>query len=72
MAKYTLQTVFTILILLTSVGKSQDLTIVGYNVEFGDADPGVVAQRIEEIDGCDIWGLSEVQNNDLVAMYAHL
>jgi endonuclease/exonuclease/phosphatase family metal-dependent hydrolase len=31
-------------------------------VESGGADPDVVAQRIEEIDGCDVWGLSEVND----------
>ncbi|MFH1416850.1 MAG: endonuclease/exonuclease/phosphatase family protein [Planctomycetota bacterium] len=39
-----------------------ELTVVGYNVESGGAQAAVVAERIAAIDGCDLWGFSEVQN----------
>lgn len=43
-------------------GHAQDLTVIGYNVESGGADPNFVATRIAAIDGCALWGLCEVQN----------
>lgn len=42
---------------------AEELTVVGYNVESGGALAEVVAERIAEIDGCDLWGLSEVQGD---------
>ena len=41
-----------------------DIVVIGYNVESGGADPNTVATRIAEIDGTDIWGFSEVQNQN--------
>ena len=38
----------------------QEIIVIGWNAESGDADPDIVANRIEEIDGCDIWGICEV------------
>ncbi|MCP4411091.1 MAG: hypothetical protein GY808_00735, partial [Gammaproteobacteria bacterium] len=48
--------------LVIGIAHAQELEVIGYNVESGGADPDIVAQRIIEIDGCDIWGLSEVRN----------
>ncbi len=39
-----------------------ELTVVGYNVESGGAQAAIIAERVEAIDGCDLWGFSEVQN----------
>jgi hypothetical protein len=39
-----------------------EITIVSWNVESGGADPAVLATRIAEMDGVDIWGLCEVQD----------
>lgn len=36
------------------------ITVATWNVESGDADPEVIAERIAEFDGVDIWGLTEV------------
>lgn len=41
---------------------AEELTVIGYNVESGGAQSNAVGQRISHIDGCDVWGLSEVQN----------
>jgi len=41
-----------------------DMTVISWNVESGGADPGTIAQRIRDLDGVDLWGLSEVQNSN--------
>ena len=38
----------------------RDLTVVAWNLESGDADPRVIAARLGEFQGVDLWGLSEV------------
>lgn len=48
--------------LLLLNASAAEITIVSWNVESGGADPAVVAARIKEIDGVDIWGLCEVQD----------
>ncbi|MEB3212178.1 MAG: hypothetical protein VKL39_12525, partial [Leptolyngbyaceae bacterium] len=43
--------------------ESVELTVVGYNVESGGANPVVLAEQyIGPLDGVDLWGFSEVQN----------
>jgi endonuclease/exonuclease/phosphatase family metal-dependent hydrolase len=51
-----------IILLLGLFGSAsaEQLMVIGWNVESGGCDPGVISASIEEIDGCDIWGLSEV------------
>lgn len=39
------------------------LVVVSWNVESGDANPTVLAQRIRAFQGVDLWGLSEVEGN---------
>lgn len=40
-----------------------EMTVVGFNVESGDANPMVIAeQHIAPLNGVDIWGFAEVQN----------
>lgn len=57
MRKILIYLAFTILpFLLLSTVQSEEITVIGYNVESGGADPDVVSQRLAEIDGCDIWG----------------
>ncbi|MBD1998511.1 hypothetical protein H6G00_18065 [Leptolyngbya sp. FACHB-541] len=42
---------------------AEDLTVVSFNVESGSSDPVVMAtQQMAPLDGVDVWGLSEVQN----------
>ena len=41
---------------------AEEITVIGWNAESGDANPIVVAARIAEIDDCDLWGMCEVQN----------
>jgi len=56
--------VATILISLwTSLGWSQVLRVVGFNVESGGARPDVVDDLIEEAQGVDLWGFSEVHDD---------
>ncbi|MGJ3248579.1 MAG: endonuclease/exonuclease/phosphatase family protein [Elainellaceae cyanobacterium] len=41
-----------------------ELTVASFNVESGDANPRVIANRhVAPVDGVDIWGFSEVQNS---------
>lgn len=51
-----------VLLYLFSTAWAESITVVGFNVESGDADPAVIAEQVTEIDGVDIWGFSEVQN----------
>ncbi|MGB3189236.1 MAG: endonuclease/exonuclease/phosphatase family protein [Limnoraphis sp.] len=57
-------------VLLTLLGGCQSVTqlsVIGFNVESGDADPNYLAdQYIQPIQGVDLWGFSEVQNQDWV------
>lgn len=43
-------------------GGEHDLTVAGWNVESGDADARVIAARLGEFQGVDLWGLSEVND----------
>jgi len=45
------------------VKADERIGVIGWNAESGDANPNVVAARIAEIDGCDIWGISEVKDS---------
>ena len=55
--------VLAVLIAVPSVSSAQEsITVVGFNVESGGADPLVVAELVAEMNEIDIWGFSEVQN----------
>ncbi len=41
---------------------AESLTVIGYNLESGGSSLEVLAERVGEVDGCDLWGFSEVQN----------
>ena len=41
----------------------EQIVVIGWNAESGRANPNVVAARISEINGCDIWGMCEVKNS---------
>lgn len=41
----------------------QNLTVAGFNVESGAANPNVIAEQIGPLDGIDLWGFSEVKNS---------
>ena len=47
-----------------SSAHSEALTVVGFNVESGGADPHTIATQIGAVQGADIWGLVEVENED--------
>ena len=51
------------------VWSQQQLMVIGWNAESGDADPDFVADQIESIDGCDIWGLCEVTDATCAAQF---
>lgn len=42
---------------------AQTLTVAGFNVESGAANPNVIAEQIGPLDGIDLWGFSEVKNS---------
>lgn len=47
-----------------------ELTVVGFNVESdNDTDPNVVAPLIRDLQGVDIWGLSEVADDDAAVIF---
>ena len=48
---------------LCGVTAAAEMTVVSWNVESGGADPATLAQRIRDLDGVDLWGLSEVQSS---------
>ncbi|MCI0641731.1 MAG: hypothetical protein L0Y72_23350 [Gemmataceae bacterium] len=56
-------------LVLAASSDAQQLKVIGYNVESGGAKPDVVKVRIEEADGIDLWGLSEVQNDAAAAIF---
>ncbi|MEB3280865.1 MAG: endonuclease/exonuclease/phosphatase family protein [Lyngbya sp.] len=59
--------VILILTLLTGCQSATQLTVIGFNVESGDANPDYLAnQYIKPIRGVDLWGFSEVQNQSWV------
>ncbi len=41
-----------------------DLTVVGYNVESGGADIAVLRKQVADMQGVDLWGFSEVEDED--------
>ncbi len=44
--------------------KAEPVTVVGFNVESGGANPAVVDDIVAAAEGVDVWGFSEVQNDD--------
>lgn len=51
-------------------GYAQSLQVVGWNVESGDAQTHVLVEFIEEQQGIDLWGFSEVQNQSWAEEFA--
>ncbi|MGB3402217.1 MAG: endonuclease/exonuclease/phosphatase [Microcoleaceae cyanobacterium] len=48
---------------ITGCQTNSQLTVVGFNVESGDADPNFIAKnQIQPLQSAEIWGFSEVQN----------
>ncbi len=43
---------------------AQELQVIAWNMETGGADPAVLANQIEQFQGIDLWGFSEVRNRD--------
>lgn len=61
--------VFTAFLLLGGSPSVKQLTVIGWNVVSGDADPAVIAAAIEAMQGCDIWGLSEMDGASWANMF---
>ncbi len=57
------------LLLGSGAALGQEVIVVGFNTESGDADPDVVADVIEVLDGVDLWGFSEVRNNSWASIF---
>ncbi|MGF1495894.1 MAG: endonuclease/exonuclease/phosphatase family protein [Elainellaceae cyanobacterium] len=52
-------------LLQASADRPNEITVVGFNVESGGANPEIIArQHIAPVRGADLWGFSEVQNQD--------
>jgi hypothetical protein len=47
---------------------SQRLTVVGFNVESGGAEPTILAEQLGPLQGVDIWGFSEVADESWAAI----
>lgn len=50
-------------LVLSGPAWAQTLTVAGFNVESGAANPNVIAEQIGPLDGIDLWGFSEVKNS---------
>jgi hypothetical protein len=59
---------FAVLLAIT-VAAAGELRLIAWNVESGGADPETVSEDITDLDGYDVWGLSEVDQDD-AEMYA--
>jgi len=55
--------------LVASAVRAETLSVVGFNVESGGADPTVVDDIVATAQGVDIWGFSEVQNDDWAILF---
>lgn len=65
MNKRYIFTIFATLIIFGPIqALGQSLVVVGWNIESGQSSDTAVAARIKEFQGVDIWGLSEVRNDD--------
>ena len=66
-------TLFTALLSVTvgtlAYGEEVSLRVISWNVESGDSDPEVIAERIAKLEGVDIWGLCEVPDAEAVELY---
>jgi len=56
---------FSLLVLAVDSARAETLTVVAFNVESGGADSSRVADDMRSIPGVDVWGLSEVQNDEV-------
>lgn len=45
----------------------QSINVIAWNIESGDSDASIIASRIEDMNGIDIWGLSEVEGEHIIA-----
>ncbi len=61
--------IITVLITASSVFASE-LRMVSWNMESGDASPHYLSKQIRKMRGIDLWGLSEVKNEQWAALFA--
>ncbi len=45
------------------------LTVIAWNVKFGDSNPTVVTLRIKDVNGCDIWGFAEIDRSTMLVLF---
>jgi endonuclease/exonuclease/phosphatase family metal-dependent hydrolase len=62
-------TLFMALATVVSASADETIRVVSYNCESGGAEPAVVAGRIAGLDGYDVWGFQEVQDEQAAALY---
>ncbi len=55
--------IISLILVLSCVQAQEELTVVCWNAESGDADSSVVAARIASFEGVDIWGICEVKSS---------
>lgn len=48
---------------LTVSSYTQNITVIEHNSESGGANPAVIAEWIPGIEGCEIWGICEIQDD---------
>ena len=48
---------------------AQELRVAGFNVESGGANPEVVDNLIADMNGIDVWGISEVQHDSWASLF---
>lgn len=60
-----------IVALILSVGTvfAEQITVVGWNVESGGANMGVLAKQMQSLKGVDLWGFSEVLDESWVKTF---
>jgi len=47
------------------IASAERLCVTGFNLESGDSDTGPLTQLVHRHSDCDLWGFSEVQNDDV-------
>lgn len=59
----------TLFILTLYPASSSSLNVIAWNVESGGARVSALRSTFEQFDDCDIWGLSEVRNQDWIKAF---
>ncbi len=65
MRKLILLSLVVSLLNLPLAAYAERLCVTGFNLESGDSDTGPLTQLVHRHSDCDLWGFSEVQNDDV-------